>query len=314
MRNPSFLFETTYQLAWDSTSLGWLKTCPRLYQYHMILQYFGKDQNVHLTFGLIYHKAHEIYDKLRAQGVDHESALREGVRYIMTETASYVPGDEVKLVLWAGDTVKNRENLVRTFVWYYGWWVEDREEGDPLKVLILPSGKPAVELSFNFDTKIPAPNNQHYILCGHLDKVADFQSLPYIVDKKTTKNDMNEFYFKQFNPNNQMSLYTAAGQIIYNMPVKGVIIDAARVTLGYSEYRRDITHRSPDQLEEWSEDTRFWIKQAELFASQNYWPMNDKSCYNCEFQKVCSSSSVIRQNVLDTMFVKRLWDPTEMRE
>ena len=36
MTDSPFLPGTKIQYAWDSTSLGWLKTCPSLYFYHMI--------------------------------------------------------------------------------------------------------------------------------------------------------------------------------------------------------------------------------------------------------------------------------------
>ena len=58
-----FLPGTNIQYAWDSTSLGMLKTCPRLYQYTMIDGWSAKDENVHLRFGQEYHSALEEYDR-----------------------------------------------------------------------------------------------------------------------------------------------------------------------------------------------------------------------------------------------------------
>ena len=46
---------TKVQWAWDSTSLGWLKECPRKYQYHMIEQWRGRGESIHLEYGILYH-------------------------------------------------------------------------------------------------------------------------------------------------------------------------------------------------------------------------------------------------------------------
>jgi hypothetical protein len=43
-----FLPGTKIQFAIDSTSLGYLKTCPRLYEYIMIEGWSPKDDSVHL--------------------------------------------------------------------------------------------------------------------------------------------------------------------------------------------------------------------------------------------------------------------------
>ena len=43
-----FLPDTFIQFAWDSTCLGLIKSCPRLYQYTMIDGYVGKGESIHL--------------------------------------------------------------------------------------------------------------------------------------------------------------------------------------------------------------------------------------------------------------------------
>jgi hypothetical protein len=62
---PPFLPDTQIQYAWDSTSLGWLKTCPRLYQYSMLEGWRSRGESVHLKFGQLYHSGLELYDKAR---------------------------------------------------------------------------------------------------------------------------------------------------------------------------------------------------------------------------------------------------------
>lgn len=51
MTDSPFLPGTKIQYAWDSTSIGYLKTCPRLYQYTIIEGWQSKGESLHLRFG-----------------------------------------------------------------------------------------------------------------------------------------------------------------------------------------------------------------------------------------------------------------------
>src|SRR6266550_7781064 len=152
-----FLPGTQIQFAWDSTSLGWLKTCPRLYQYSMIDGWRSKGNSVHLDFGLWYHSALELYDKHRSNQANHEEALHAVVRACMQWTwiqKTYRVNGENGEVLspetfgpWeSGHNLKTRETLIRSVIWYLEQFVNDTCE-----TVQLATGKPAVELSFRME-------------------------------------------------------------------------------------------------------------------------------------------------------------------
>ena len=88
---------------------------------------------------------------------------------------------------------------------------------------------------------------QPYLLCGHLDRVVNYFDDLFVMDRKTSTSTLSSYFFQQFDPNNQMSLYSLAGQVVLNSPVKGVIIDAAQVLMDSSRFVRHITYRTPDQ-------------------------------------------------------------------
>lgn len=359
--HPSpFLPGTNIQYAWDSTSLGWLKTCPRLYKYSMIDGYRLKAGGaVHLEFGGWYHSALEYYDKLRTTKHDHDEAVHQVVRYLLEVTWIHdvCPScsgtgkqgedypcnqcDGLKVVKGSGKpwdlghNLKTRPNLIRAVIWYL-----EHFQNDAAKTVILENGKPAVELSFRMELdygpmwlrgadgkpsqgavylasgKVIKASTQPYILSGHLDRVVEFNGGLYVMDRKTASSTIGSYYFDQYNPDNQMSLYTLAARVIYSTPVQGVIIDAAQIAVGFSRFERGFTHRSDDQIEEWLDDTRQWLHLAENFATVGFWPMNDKSCHQyggCAFRRVCSKSPKIRQHFLDTDFEVRRWNPLEPR-
>src|SRR5688500_1563889 len=101
-------FTNGIQFAWDSTSLSLFKACPRKYQLSILMGYDPKSESIHLTFGILYHHALEVYDHMRAQGRSHNDATCDCVKAIMILSKDFQ----------SDDPNKNRFTLVRTVVWY----------------------------------------------------------------------------------------------------------------------------------------------------------------------------------------------------
>ena len=320
-----FLPRTNIQFAWDSTSIGYLKTCPQLYKYTMIDGWVPKDDSVHLRFGIEYHQALQDYDMLVANGTDRDTAIHIVVKDLLARTYEWQVDQETK----AGK-YKNRNTLVQLVIDYL-----DHFAADPVETYIMSNGKPAVELSFRFelafgpeqagDLQFDEYSNevhpQPYILCGHLDKVVSFNDQLLVMDHKTTTTTPSQYYFKQYEPNNQMSLYTLAGQIVLDTPIKGVCISAAQIKLAEPNvFVRGFTYRTKDQIEEWLDDLTMWLVAAESYAKSNYWPKNDTACDKfggCKFRDICSKSPDVREIFLKSDFNQLApedrWNPLRSR-
>src|SRR5262249_45817099 len=125
------------------------------------------------------------------------------------------------------------------------------------------------------------------------------------------------YYFKQFEPNNQMSLYTLAGQVTLHSPIRGVIIDGIQILIESTNFKRHVTYRTPEQTEEWITDAHVWFTLAKTYAETNYWPMNDTACDKyggCEFREICSKSPQVRDKFLALEFDRRdQWNPLQPR-
>lgn len=301
------------QLAIDSTSLGAFKRCPRYYYYSILRGFQPKVPNVHLVFGLLMHSGRERYDHARAAGSAHDDALRTALAWILERTWNR----ELNRSGFLGDQYKNRSTLLRTLVWYLDQFAED-----PLETLQLASGKPAVELSFRFDSGLVTGQGESWLLCGHMDRLVLFNGVPYVSDLKTTKSELSEWYFRQFTPHNQFSLYLLAGQIVWQVPVQGLIVDGCRVLVNSSEFRRRLVQRDEPTLAEWYSDTGRWLRRMEECAEEAEWPMNETACGHyatadgrggCEFRETCSRSPGQREAWLGAEFAKRVWDPTQVR-
>ncbi len=300
------------QIAWDSTSIGALKWCPRYYYYNIVCGRVPREESVHLTFGILYHEALETYDKAKALGASHTVAQRAAVRNALTKS-----WNSAKQRPWISDhKQKNRETLIRTVVWYLEQFAED-----PLETVILANGKPAVELSFRLEIdRKSSLTGEPNMLCGHIDRlVKDFRASDSsrILDHKTTTSFLAPDFFEKYSPDNQFSCYSYSGQIVFSMPILGVIASVAQVGVNFSRFQRGFVPRTKDQLAEWRQDLDYWLSTAEYFAREGYWPQNDKACGmfgGCPYRKVCGKSAASRKDWLEAGFSTRFWDPLITRE
>ena len=158
------------------------------------------------------------------------------------------------------------------------------------------------------------------MLSGHLDRVVVFNDEHFVMDRKTTTKTLTDYYFAQFEPDNQMTLYSLAAKVILEAPIKGVIIDAAQVMAESSRFVRNFTYRTDTQLDEWIKDLETWLSFAEYYAEQNYWPQNDTACDKyggCRFRSVCSKAPQVRDQFLSAKFVQlpkeERWNPLKPR-
>ena len=321
--------------AWDSTSLGYLKTCPRLYQYIILDGWSPRDDSIHLTFGAAYHAALEHFDHQIALGTPRDTAIHNVIATLVSRVWDWPVDPTTK----AG-RYKNRDTLLALVVDYL-----DHFNPDPAHTYIRTDGTPAVELSFRFELDWgPEPVHasdcelhnepaypagpcscgvqpQPYLLCGHLDRVVNFNSSLFVMDRKTTTTTLGAYYFSQYNPSNQMSLYTLAGRIILNAPIRGVIIDAAQIKLEEpNAFARGFTYRTEAQLDEWLNDLRTTLALAETYALNSHWPMNDTSCDKfggCRFRGICAADPHVRPALLKSDFIKldeqSRWNPLRSR-
>ena len=315
-----FLPGTNIQYAIDSTSIGLMKTCMKLYHYKMILGYATKSEKVDLYFGSEFHQALQEYDLNIAAGLPHEAALEDVIRELMIRTKDFAPDTSAK-----PGKYKNRESLIRSVINYC-----DHRRSDVMQTYILSDGRPAVELSFRFELEfgpsaavILGRLSQPYVLCGHLDRVVtDPSGDLFIEDHKTTTSTPGSYYFNQFEPNNQMSLYFFAGKIVLDMPIKGIMINAVQLllTAPYNNFTRGFTFRNNDQLEEWILDLSYTLQMAEWCATNDIWPQNDTACNKysgCEFRAVCAKAPNVRHIYLNSDFVQlppeEKWNPLRSR-
>lgn len=291
-----------FQHAWDSTSLSNFVTCPKKYYYSNLQGWQSEIRSAHLLFGGHYATALERYHKMRASGIDYDDAVRHVVRLAMTETWDTERGAGQE---WFHN-LKTRETLIRSIIWYL-----DQFKNDTMPTVILSDGRAAVEYSFSLEL------SEDILYCGHIDRLVEYSDGIYVQDQKTTGSVISKKFFDDFSPDYQMSGYTLAGQIIFNIPVAGVVIDAAQIAVGFTRFSRGMVQRGKPQLEEFREEVLHYVGVAKRAHEEGYYPMNRKACGNyggCEFRQICSAAPHHREALLSANFVKRdRWDPLRRR-
>lgn len=296
------------QIGWDSTSIKATMKCMRYYAYSILWGLQPNQTSVHLEFGGLYAKALENFYKYRARGDDLQTAARRVVREALESTWDRETGLPID---W-GDPKKNRYTLVRSVVWYLDQFGDEKDSA--IKTHHMSDGTPAVELSFRFNM------TDDIILSGHLDRVVEFQGALWPMDQKTTGGTIGPYFFDQFKPDTQFTLYALAGKLILQAPMKGVIIDGAQIAVGFTRFERGFTMRTEAQITDWWHGTEQYIALTQHITagakSPEDFPMNTESCGNyggCAFREICASSPRIRPNLIATKYKQRVWDPLEPR-
>ncbi len=314
MTAPTSSFDASgAQFVWDSTSLKLAFECQRKYSFKLVEGWGRRSTGPHLRFGAIYATALEHFFKNRVS-MSYDEAMVAVVREAMISSWDYATDAEGNAIpgsgsAWiSGHNLKTRENVIRSIVWYL-----EEFRSDPMPVFTLTDGRPAVEYSFLFEV------DNGIMFSGHIDRVVTYSGHPYVMDQKTTGSALSPSYFEAYDTDLQMSMYTLAGKIVYDIPVKGVVVDAAQIGVGFTRYGRHVTTRTEAFLDEWYdnvlekiEDVRQATVDKKLRARPNY-----TACGNfggCEFRRVCSASPEFRQNFLEGDFEKgNPWDPLKRR-
>lgn len=208
------------------------------------------------------------------------------------------------------DHAKNRRTLVRLVAWYCA----EQDEQRSLAPVAFGNGQPAVELSFALPLPWETAYGERFILAGHMDSLASFGLEHFVTDNKTTKKPLTDSYFSQYDPNVQVATYNLAASIMWpELEISGVLIEAAQTQVNGAAFGMKIIYQTEIQRQEFFEELEWWMKQAERYATEGYWPMNRSACFLCHFKGVCSAAPARRQALLEQNFKKRHWNPLEIR-
>ena len=255
---------------WDSTMIRALKTCPRKFELGYRQSWRANNLSEHLVFGGAFAKALEEY----YTGTSLENVIARAFRTPLQQ-----------------DSPKNVAALIRSIIWYIEEYANDKP--------FLVNGKPAVEQHFLWEA---APD---IFFTGHMDRVIMLGDDPYVVDQKTTGKPISPYFFRQYEHQDQMYMYSLIAKEVLGCPVRGVVIDAVQVTdKGETNFGRKLVSFSKPELDEWLADTLDWIMRMSTSTARNL-----TQCPNCDFRIVCDAPPAARQGYLKAFYHTREWKP-----
>jgi hypothetical protein len=327
-----FIEGTNIQFAWDSVSLSTILECPQRYKLKIIEGWRNKAPGyaIALGFGILVHTGVEEYHRARANKKSHDEATKFALRRVMEKRNapdeptlySLLPTPDAITQLKEetdedeGDTggslrnakVRTRYHLWRALVWYF-----EQYRNDPMEVVQLANGTPAVEHSFRVDVGKSLSDGTPILLAGHIDKLVRFNGQVLVTDVKTTKS-ISRLYFRMFDLSHQMTGYTLGGKLALPEPIAGVCIDAIELQIGGVKFSRGFTYRTESQLNEYRDLLGYVGSMAERYYYEDYYPLNTAACMFCEFKDVCSQPPELRHGYLNFLFERReAWNPLKSR-
>jgi hypothetical protein len=212
--------------------------------------------------------------------------------------------------------LKHRISLIRAIIWYGLSQPDVLTDG--LTPFLFENGKPSVEFSFYLPLDMHAYTGETYALCGHMDLVVHFGEETWVQDTKSTGHALDQRFWRGYHPETQFDIYDSVGGIIFqSMNFKGTIVDAIQLTSdGVNIVRRPMPSSEDQRAETW-DDVKEWIRLAEQYARADYWPMNKRNCWLCEFNEICALPRSQREWTLkaNPKFVQRpaRWNPAQER-
>lgn len=164
-----------------------------------------------------------------------------------------------------------------------------------------------------FTLKLP---NSDYYVGGRVDEGIKKSGRILERDFKTTSGKTIEWYARGVEPNAQFSTYTWAFQEMSKQKTEGVLVEVLNVDKKKGpEIYEILTERTPTQITVFLDELVYWLDQMKLSREKDIYPMNENSCWNCEFHSVCKRATESGQlTQLRSNYRFRPWNFYEIRD
>jgi hypothetical protein len=238
-------------------------------------------------FGSAVHAGLEELDKARHEGKTKDVAVNQAVSLVLKDY-----GEDLKL---SDDSARGLEAALRAVVWKAEEFWDDN-----LKLATMPDGSPALEQRF----EVPIGDRGHRF-SGRIDKIVSVDDRLYLVDTKTTKTALSEYYFNGYMPANQVFAYIWACREVLKLPVDGFIIDGVQTGVNFCRFARQVYNVSKELIDEWYNDTLHHLEISDVYANSQYYPANFTSCGNyggCRYREACAHAKSQRHIFFGTDF------------
>jgi hypothetical protein len=276
----------------DSTTLGYIQTCPRSAAYYKLLKRESAGVQPALHAGKVLHEALEYRYKHCAGN----------------EVTTDVMGAQARLIErgyegidWPQDDYRTCARIKDVVAGYNEHWPREHFE-----VL-------AVEAPFAVPLGTIRGRRCYYI--GRIDLVVRYQEQVWILDHKTTS-IWSRSYIEEFRNSSQQIGYCYAYASMGRPMPQGSILNAIlikkrserpRPGTQFTSYHREQFHYPPERIEEWLDNTtacvETFLRYCEHYDEPTMFPYHDKWCITkymrpCPYLDVCKLPQQQRRMML----------------
>lgn len=259
------------------SKLNLIQACSRASNYSALLGYVQQRKPTYMIKGEVAHKGLEHFYSGLMKGGDKSSLINESIQLIRDEIAQ----TQIE--------VQEGEDMVLTMKDYFAYYPDDH-----LEIL-------EVEKAFC----VPLFENDELMVLieGKIDLVAKHKTFDrnLVIDHKTGE---------QFSPPSMLDNQFAAYSLVSNTPdfMENKIVWGRPKKSKFdpsTKFHRTLIQYTPEFLEDWRQNTLYWILKFDEEIKQDYFPANFKSCRFCQFKKVCEwPDEEMRRSKLDLDFIK----------
>lgn len=268
----------------DATAMMIYKECPRQYLYRIVLGYAGKDNKPYFAWGSAYHKFREhlmlLFKEFTKDGYDPTAIMQ-----------AYQPAIDIAVAYWRKHGKDEKpdskfshctEGMLKLACEKAFTQVISDMKMNRVQVL-------ATEQPFT----IPLYEDEDDILFGgRLDEVVKMSGQVYVRDFKTTAGKTEWAYRNSLDPNYQFTGYTHAAIQLTKLPITGCVVEVLNVSSKKGPEIFELkAERSPYQMRTWLEEQKYWYQQIKFSRENDIYPQNERSCWNCEFRRLCQKPS-----------------------
>ena len=142
---------------------------------------------------------------------------------------------------------------------------------------------------------------------GRLDLIVEFMGTIYVVDHKTS----STMRFVE-HPNHQLSGYIACGRSL-GLDVSGAIVNLIGVYKTKTDFKRVITTRRENELEEWRNHILYTKLRIDDCLRNKWFPMYSHSCSRyggtCPYLDLCVASERHLDYIINGSYKEEKWEP-----
>lgn len=297
---------------WDSTKLQSYLDCMKKgqlgYEQHLVPNYPSEA----LAFGVAFHKAVEVWTNEQRENKDTDGITPVSkARLAFLQVWEHELPQELREKLEFEGNRRSYGNFCRLFDAYIKKF--------PLEMFDSILG---VEIPFALRLG-ETPKGEVVFWHGVIDRIVRWQGGVYYVDLKTGSYPLAKT-FDEYKFRGQFFGYAWASQQLLAEELAGVMIQGVYVMAPPKTSRAtrtvddlvgaDIVPISPEQIEEWKQDTLYQIDQIHTARAAGRYVMNRGAACNyyggCAYKQLCIAPD-LREYRTEQHFVRRVWNPAD---